>query len=459
MMRLKQLIVGSVLGLGLLVSLLVNLYLGFQLQHQTKSATELRLELQTVRGELSDTRDELETLRSRFDEDVFFEQLMNDVLVETEAVRDLSAITPVTRHLFSQAEMGEHLLNLIEEDYVEEDIQRDQLVLSTLELVPPDMDLKSLLQELLTEQVAGLYEPDDETLYVVNYSGELGPLEETILSHEYTHALQDQYFDLEAMGFGDDNSQFTDDQMMAIQALVEGDATLLMQQYIQETFDMADITAFTLAASSVSQDAMNNAPPYMRDSFMFPYQSGLVFASSLYARGGWDAVDQAFTDLPQSTEQILHPERYPGDIPLAVTLPPLSGTLGSEWQLVKENVLGEFSVAAYLDTYLTQQQAGRAAAGWGGDRYALYHHPQTEEVVFVLRLLWDTSVEQTEFTDIYQQYAEARFGEFVTPTTDQTATWWSGDDTLYFATDGGETLIILASNRDLVELVLVEFGE
>ncbi len=213
------------------------------------------------------------------------------------------------------------------------------------------------------------------------------------------------------------------------------------------------------AALGVDQTALNQAPPYLRKSLMFPYQDGLLFATHLYQRGGWQAVDKAFANPPQSSEQILHPTRYPDDAPQVIAIAPLTDTLGSDWRLVHENVMGEFALRLYLDVYLTRRQAAQAAQGWGGDHYAVYQNPVTKQVLLVLLLAWDDKSEQDEFANLYNEFAQRRFGDEVQPVESTTQTKWVGEDVLLIAQNGKQsnsarTLIVLAPDETVMEQVL-----
>jgi hypothetical protein len=359
-----------------------------------------------------------------------------------------------------------HLISQeVRKGYTSEQARQDRLVLTALELVPSDLDLYQVINALLEEQAAGLYDPDDETLYVANLlEGDgLGPLEKSVFVHEYTHALQDQYFDLEALGMGGQETSWDEDQLQAIQSLVEGDATFTMQQYMTTHLKPLEILQLIWEAVGVDQEALDRAPAYLRESLLFPYQDGLLFVQNLYQRGGWSTVDLAYSNLPQSTEQIMHPERYPHDMPQVVTLPPLGDTLDSDWQLVSESVLGEFNLRAYLDIHLPRSQAEKAADGWGGDQYAVYQNVISEQVFLALLLAWDSEAEATEFVTIYWEYAQDRFGDDPDQAEgDAHARWIGAHDVLLLASSIApgqptRTLIVLAPDEGLAERAVQEF--
>ncbi len=165
-------------------------------------------------------------------------------------------------------------------------------------------------------------------------------------------------------------------------------------------------------------------------------------------------MDAAYANPPVSTEQILHPGRYPDDVPQIVTLPPLTDTLGAGWRLVDEDVLGEFGLDIYLDVYVSPSAAQVAAEGWGGDRYAVYWRDDESAFVLVLRLAWDTSADAAEFRDAFEQFAELRLGGGPARAEGDARWWWSGEDRMLLAQNGQEeTLIIIAPDETTLEAV------
>lgn len=453
----RQKIFAALLVLLLLISLMGNVALFLWGRYEARLAVSRQTEIEALRQELEDLRQELRELRAQS----MLPETMNTIAGRTEELRDLEPLAEVTRRLVSQEEMGQFLMQKLAEEYPAEDARQDEAILATLELIPPDLDLSQTLNDLFSEQVAGLYDPEEETLYVVSFRGGMGALEKVTFAHEYTHALQDQHFDLEALGVGTRETDRNDDELVAIHALVEGDAMFSMQQYMLTHFGPLDMVGLVGAALTIDQTALNQAPSYLRKSMTFPYQDGLLFATYLYGRGGWPAIDAAYANPPQSSEQILHPFLYPDDTPQLVTLPPLTGTLSSDWQLVDENVLGEFGLRLYLDVYLTQRQASEAAAGWGGDRYAVYENVATEQVLLVILIAWDDEFDRDEFGEIYQKYAGQRFGKDVRQIERETQQEWIGEDVLFLAQADNDsalthTLIVLAPDVATAEQVVGE---
>ena len=360
-------------------------------------------------------------------------------------LRGLEPLRPVNRTFYSQDDLDQFVLQKIRQEYPEDEAERDAIEMAAFDFVPADTDLRALFESLYTEQIAGFYDTDTELLVVVTDNEVMPPLDKTIYAHEFTHALQDQYYNLDTLD-PDENSS---DTSLAVTALIEGDAMRLQEQYMlryldtDELFEM--LSELTLADNSV----MESAPALIRNQLMFPYEAGLAFVQALYQVGGYQAVDDAFVHPPQSTEQILHPEKYlAGEAPQAVSVPPLTETLSSGWRWVGEDVLGEFTLRLYLEQTLSTRRATAAAAGWGGDRYVVYQHQESGAILMVMRTAWDTSDEAAEFMDAYQTFGTARFGVTAEETA-TTACWHEDGATCIFQAER-ETLIIRAPSPELI---------
>jgi hypothetical protein len=156
--------------------------------------------------------------------------------------------------------------------------------------------------------------------------------------------------------------------------------------------------------------ALRQAPLVLRTELLFPYTDGARFARTLYDRGGFAAIDQAYRNPPSSTEQILHPEKYTqGHEPIPVVITPTDQILGAGWADIASNTLGELDMRVLIEQFTDRQTANRAAAGWGGDRYRLIER-QDGQLGFILQTAWDTTVDADEFATALAQGLKKRFG-------------------------------------------------
>jgi hypothetical protein len=313
-------------------------------------------------------------------------------------IRQLQPKTPVSPTVLDGPGLQKLITDGFDKDNPPDVIAANQLILQALGLLPKDASLKDLEVGMLSGQVAGLYNPDDKKLYVVSRSGQIGPLEQATFSHEFTHALQDQNFDLGSLKL-DEVGQ--GDRSFARLSLVEGDATLSMTDWELQNLTATDLGQMLQQAQNDPSTAQLEAlPAILRESLLFPYVQGLAFVQGLQSAGGWQAVDDAFAKPPASTEQIMHPEKYAaGEAPVAVTLPSdLAAKMGSGWSAPLVDTFGEFQLGVWLrqSPGISKAGADAAAAGWGGDRIAALRGPDGAWAV-VLRTAWDTAKDATEF--------------------------------------------------------------
>jgi hypothetical protein len=267
------------------------------------------------------------------------------------------------------------------------------------------------------------------------------------MAHELAHALQDQHYNLRRF---DKWPKGDADAELAAHALIEGDATLLMQYYIMRNPLRALAFLKSIEAGGAgSSELIEKAPRVMRESLLFPYQQGMEFVSQLYKRNGWKQISLAYTELPQSTEQILHAEKYfARETPVKLELPDASSALGANWKRVDYDVNGEWAYYLILDEFLkAKPESRRAAAGWGGDRYAVYTEPRTGAVCITQLTVWDSEKDAQEFFDAYAKRTSARYAESTasSETTDESSqwnTWQTKEGSVAMERRGSRVLIV-----------------
>jgi uncharacterized peroxidase-related enzyme len=203
----------------------------------------------------------------------------------------------------------------------------------------------------------------------------------------------------------------------------------------------------SLGSQEAATEQYKQAPRAIRESLMFPYEEGSAWATQVYRRGGWQLVSQAFTKLPQSSEQILHPEKYfSGDAPTKVTLPELKTLLGFGWKKIDTDVNGEWGCYLILDQFLNNaEESKRAAAGWGGDRFAVYEGSAPGQVFVVQMTAWDTDNDAKEFFESYEKRTLKRYPD-AKPSTSNPATeqrqWETSQGTVVMERRGTRVLIL-----------------
>jgi hypothetical protein len=367
---------------------------------------------------------------------------MDVIQTQVVSLRGLPPKAPVQRFLLNTDQLRETVLDDFLKDYTPQDALRDEQRLTLLGLLSPGFDLRQLYIDLYTEQVTGYYNEKTKRMYVVQGEGFNGP-ERLTYSHEYDHVLQDQTYDLEhGLNFNHDACQSESERCAAIQALVEGDATLLEEQWLRTYATEQDRQQIAAFYQSYKSPVLDSAPQFLQEDFLFPYSAGYDFVHALYLKGGWAAVDAAYASPPLSTEQILHPERYPRDKPVTVPVPDIGQSLGPDWKEVDRDVLGEWTTRLMLEAHLAQDRAAQAAAGWGGDYTITLYNDKTSQAAFVLLTTWDSATAASRFAAAFTDYGANRWGKTTRTTTG--ATWSDADAFALLDTAYGQTLWILA---------------
>ena len=325
------------------------------------------------------------------------EGALRAIAADVAAIRALTWKTPMEPRVIDEAELRRILLADFEKSGAASRLRDVEALYRGLGAMEGGRSLEELYLDALGSQALGFYRHDDRTLYIVQRSGGLGPVEEYTAAHELTHALQDQRFGLKDLGL--DATEQSDRTLGAL-SLVEGDASLAGLYWSQKNLSLADLGEIIQAASEpAAQEALDALPPLVREILMFPYVQGLEFVMGLQTTGGWGAVDAVYAKPPESTEQVLHPDKYrEGEEPVDVALPEdLAARLGDGWSLAYEDTLGELGLRTWLAQANAAEAANAAAVGWGGDRVGLYRGLGGAWAI-VLRTAWDDTAAAQRFT-------------------------------------------------------------
>jgi hypothetical protein len=259
--------------------------------------------------------------------------------------------------------------------------------------------------DLLTEQIAGLYDPKAHEFYVADWI----PIDDQrmVMAHELTHALEDQHFQIENWVKA---ARPNDDSELARESVLEGSAMAAMVEYLlhgsgRSLQDLPDIDPAMLVGDMADTPQLKKAPAFLKDALMFPYLDGLTFSAAVLKPSGWEGLAGIFSKPPVSTQQILHPALYTsGKVPPAISLPSLEKALGAEWSKLEENSMGEFGWKEVLKQFLGEPRAKTLAASWNGDRYAVYEQKPSKRLLLVTRERLATQEQAQRF---FGQYSEA----------------------------------------------------
>lgn len=287
-----------------------------------------------------------------------------------------------------------YVRSIFEQQYAPGELQREGDAYKALGLISPTLDYERLMLMLLEEQTGGYYDPLKNTFYLTDWAE---PNRQTdVIVHELTHALQDQHFRIDDFVA---RIRGNSDAMLARAALAEGEATWVSMAYASGADDLEHYAPSLESDDSSTREAVDAAhvPHFLQAVLMFPYTHGLKFVNYGRQTGGWQPLNKAYADLPVSTEQILHPERYfdTRDNPVSIHLP-ASGTIKETgWELIFEEVLGEFVLRHLLSMQSDPADAIRAAAGWDGDALQVFR--RDGELAWVQLSAWDSQQDAHEY--------------------------------------------------------------
>jgi hypothetical protein len=335
-------------------------------------------------------------------------QAMSDrVAGEVAALRGLPLLHPVERRVEDRAGLRLRLEQMTREEVAPDLLEAADRLLHRLRLLRPEQRYEQVMLKLLGDEIAGFYDPRAKTFFILSDMPESAQV--GIMSHELHHALQDQHFGIERVrGYGDR----VQDVGLATAALLEGDALATMLMYPSGELSASPLLLDRLMSASMQAAA---APAGLSEtiwqSLLFPYAGGLSFVTAVADARGWEGVRELYASPPQSTEQVLHPERYlDRDEPTWLEHP--SPLPGAERYAV--DVMGEWMVRSLLGEWLGPSVApaalSRAAAGWDGDRLSAWRFAEGDRELVTWLLVWDSEAEAEGF---------ARLGPLL-------ATWWTG---------------------------------
>ncbi len=334
--------------------------------------------------------------------------------------------------------------------------EADLRTLAAFDFLAADYDLAKAQAALLRELGPAVHDPAATNYLTVQEDGEMTLQSQWEHIHAFAHTLQADMHPLDQIQSNLENS----DARIAFYALMEGEANLLQSLYLSAGYFSGQQRAEISGAGWGGDEAALLAyPPILSAAHTFPKEAGTQFAAALYQQGknSFDLINAAWNNLPQSSEQILHPDRYlAGDVPRLVSLPAFGETLGDEWALIRENSLGEFLLSQYLAQKLSQEQAASAAAGWGGDRYAVYWNDRQGELVMALRLVWDSPAEGAEFAAAFPGYPARLYGGNGELQTNG-GECWQGESAICLYQFGEDTYVVRAPDISTAAAVAGNF--
>lgn len=306
---------------------------------------------------------------------------------QVETVRGLRFTSRVAVVPLTQTQIDRRLAKSFDKEFPADFYARRSQAWGTIGVIPTGSSIRDALLAFQTGQVTGFYNTTTKRLVYIGDT-QLGLNEHFTLAHELTHAVDDQRFGLSRL---DSIAARCDDEAFtAALGAVEGDAQLSATQVV---------TRFPSEPGGAGGGggSLSGVPPFLVRLELWPYTAGMAFIQRLQERGGISLVNRALTTFPVSTEQIIHPERWPNDLPQPVDIPDLSSRLGGGWSDLDVMTVGEAWLQLMLGLRLDAATASTAAAGWDGGLYRAWSNGSATAVL--LRTVWDSSGDAQEFAD------------------------------------------------------------
>jgi hypothetical protein len=339
-----------------------------------------------------------------------FLQAADEVLAEMSKLISLPILSPLKKSIRSRDEIQAYLLQKMKSDKDADKRYADQKIMEKFGLLPKDFPLEQTMVSVLTEQIAGLYDPDGQEFFIADWTTPAD--ERPVMSHELTHALQDQHFHIDKWT---EAAKPNDDGELARDAVIEGSAMAAMLDYELggkgSIRDLGDFDPALLMGDLDSSPELSKAPKVLQDELLFPYLAGIRFTQHLLKAGnGWPGFYKVFDKPPVSTQQVMHPDLYlQGVVPAKVDLPASKGVVSSDWKKLDENGMGEFGVQEILKQFLPKNRSTMLAAAWSGDRYAIFENQKNKRTMLWFRLRLASDAAAARFFGAYSEILEMKY--------------------------------------------------
>jgi len=320
---------------------------------------------------------------------------------QVQEIRGLEFTERVPVDAASHDDLVKGLIQSFDTSYPARMYDRRSRAWQTIGVVPPGTSIRRSIERFAGSQVIGYYDPLSGQLVFIG-TEDPTPVQKVTLAHELTHALDDQHFRLDRLNTLE--SECADEAFQAALGAVEGDATYFMIVYAQRFLTLDEQLELGLG----NAPSTTGIPPFVVELQTWPYTAGLSFIEAMDRRGGTEAINGAMESFPVSTEQVIHPERYPNDAPTPVNVEDLSSELGPGWTDLDVMGVGEAFLSIMLGLRLPPVTAEAAAAGWDGGTYRAWS--DGEHVALVLSTVWDAPRDAAEFASATQQWLGSREG-------------------------------------------------
>jgi hypothetical protein len=356
--------------------------------------------------------------------------LANRIALDLTKISGMTLRHPVPCDYITREKVNAFLHQRMKSAASPEEIRAEELTLKKFGFVPPDFDLARNTIDLLTEQAAAFYDYNKKKLFITESTP--SDTQEPVLAHELSHALADQNFNLAHFIR---QGRKSDDGSTARLAVMEGQATWLMSEYLAQKNgqSLKDSPEMASMMSRMAEDGggqfpvYDNSPLYMRLTLVFPYTAGMLFQNAVCQRDGQEGFAEVFRRAPVSTQQVIHPEDYFSNVkPTQPDLP--DAHLPRGYKSLVGGTLGELDLAVLLEQFAGKQQAGEIAPHWRGCNFELRENKKAGRVVLLYAAEWDSEESARRYFAAYRGALEKKWKKMSVASETADFVTGSGDD-------------------------------
>ena len=323
-----------------------------------------------------------------------FENILNNV----EEIRGLKRTEDIKVNFLNKRGLEQKLTDELLAINNKEDTHKQEILFKTLKLIGSDVNLLELLNSMYLQNIMGYYDTETREIYLISESNTITPSIELTLAHEYVHALQQQHFDIITLT---KNVEGRTENESGLLALIEGDATYVELKYLDRYLEKKDKQK--LLQHTDTNPSNYDMPVILEKIMLFPYGEGFSLVTHILSEGSLSQLNESYNQPPVTTEQVIHPNKYfAQETAPEIELPDVEIVLGKEWNILHEEVLGEFFLKAYLEIATNKSTAATSSDGWEGDKYQLLSGPNGNTLLISL-LRWESPKDTHEFLNALEK--------------------------------------------------------
>ncbi len=366
-------------------------------------------------------------------------QSLDDILRFASKQTGLPIKHEVKHKLTSRDEVQKFIEKRMKDDPDRKRLDESEFVMKKFGLIPHNFDLQKFMVQMLREQVAGYYDTKTKTMNLLDWLP--SEVQKPVMAHELTHALQDQYVNLdkwEDAGYPEGKKLALPDELkldeerVARQSVTEGQAMLVLIDY--NLVPLGGSSATSPDAVRLMEDQMmdgtgspifDSAPLYIKRAMMFAYREGTEFERQVLVADGKEGAYKGTLDTPpQDTHEVMEPRSYIAGkhVPL-LTVPNYDKALGHGWEQIDFGALGQFDVNVMMELYADADTSAELTPAWRGGYYYAAHKKGTprENVAFIYVSKWRDEDAAQQFAEVFKDSWKTRYNSLRVVNADQTA--------------------------------------